>query len=117
MPTALMSNADDDFLLPCLRLNALVFPVIISSESARAYKPHAAIFRELASQVGLPPENILYVGDSRLADVIGAKNAGMQSAWVNRTEKDGWKRPAEHQFDPDYEVTSLEGLFDVLGLR
>ena len=117
LPTALLSNADDDFLLPCLRRNALVFPVVVSSESAQAYKPHAAIFRDLATQVGLPLENILYVGDSRLADVIGAKHAGMHAAWVNRNDKDGWKRPAEHEFDPDFEVSSLDGLLDVLGLR
>jgi 2-haloalkanoic acid dehalogenase type II len=116
LPTSLLSNADDDFLLPCLRKNALVFPVIVSSESARAYKPHAAIFRELASQVGLPLENVLYVGDSRLADVIGAKHAGMQAAWVNRNGEDGWKRPAEHEFDPDFEVKSLDGLLEILGL-
>jgi 2-haloalkanoic acid dehalogenase type II len=117
LPTALLSNADDDFLLPCLRRNALVFPVVVSSESAQAYKPHAAIFRDLATQVGLPLENILYVGDSRLADVIGAKHAGMQAAWVNRNDADGWKRPAEHEFDPDFEVSTLDGLLDVLGLR
>jgi 2-haloalkanoic acid dehalogenase type II len=117
LPTALLSNADDDFLLPCLRRNALVFPVVISSETARAYKPHAAIFRELSSQMGLPAESILYVGDSRLADVIGAKHAGLQSAWVNRNATDGWRRPAEHEYDPDYEVASLDGLLDVLRLR
>jgi 2-haloalkanoic acid dehalogenase type II len=117
MPTALLSNADDDFLLPCLRRNGLVFPVVISSETARTYKPHAAIFRELSQQMGIPGENILYVGDSRLADVIGAKHAGLQAAWVNRNWKDGWKRPADHAFDPDYEVATLDGLLDILQVR
>ena len=90
--------------------------MVISSETVQAYKPHAAIFRELSTQVGLAPENILYVADSRLADVVGAKNAGLQCAWVNR-QHEGWKRPAEHEFDPDYEVKTLDGLLDVLGLR
>ena len=114
--TALLSNADDDFLLPALQRNGLVFPVVVSSESARAYKPHVAIFRELATQVGLPPENILYVGDSRLADVIGAKHAGLQMAWVNRSRTYGWQRPdGEHAYDPDYEVAALDELLDILG--
>lgn len=116
LPTALLSNADDDFLLPCLRRNGLVFPVIVSSESARSYKPHAAIFRELSTQIGLPAANILYVGDSKLADVIGAKNAGMQSAWVNRGSEAGWQRPQDHAHDPDYEVRSLDELLPLLGM-
>jgi putative hydrolase of the HAD superfamily len=29
-------------------------------------------------------EECLYVGDSYVNDVIGAKNAGMQSCWLNR---------------------------------
>ena len=71
----------------------------------------------LEQQTGIPLANTLYVGDSRLADVIGAKHAGMQSAWVNRNGKDGWQRVAEHDYDPDFEVSSLDGLLDILSLR
>ncbi len=79
-----MSNADDDFLFPVLGKNALTFPVIVSSEEARAYKPHRSIFELLSERMGVAPENILYVGDSLLADVTGSKNAGMRAAWINR---------------------------------
>jgi 2-haloalkanoic acid dehalogenase type II len=118
LPTAVMSNADDDFLHPCLSFNGLVFPIIVSSESAQAYKPHAAIFRHLSAEVGLPAENILYVGDSRLADVVGAKNAGLKVAWVNRS---GSKAPpegraAEPAHQPDWEIPDLNGIGDILGL-
>ena len=41
-----------------------------SSEGARAYKPHLAIFERLSEAIGVPKEEILYVGDSPFADVI-----------------------------------------------
>ena len=56
LPVALMSNADDE--LPASRRShstASSFPVIVSSESARAYKPHVAIFENLSRDVGIPP--------------------------------------------------------------
>lgn len=117
LPVAMLSNADDDFLYPTLRLNGLTFPVVISSESARAYKPHVAIFRSLSESMGLSPEQILYVGDSRLADVTGAKHAGLSAAWVNRKRNSEWSASGRQLAEPDYEVATLDGLIDVLGLK
>ena len=116
LPVAMLSNADDDFLHPTLSRNGLAFPLIVSSESARAYKPHVAIFRRLSEDMGLPPERILYVGDSRMADVTGAKHAGMKAAWVNRKRNSEWSASGRTLLDPDYEVESLDALLDVLGL-
>jgi 2-haloalkanoic acid dehalogenase type II len=120
LPIALMSNADDDFLFPVLGKNALTFPVVVSSEEARAYKPHRSIFEMLSERMGVAPESILYVGDSRLADVTGSKNAGMHAAWVNRDSEKGasdWAATKRDLAEPDHEVTSLDGLIEALGLR
>jgi 2-haloalkanoic acid dehalogenase type II len=116
LPVAMLSNADDDFLHPTLSRNGLAFPVVISSESARAYKPHVAAFRHLSDTIGMAPERILYVGDSRLADVTGAKHAGMQAAWVNRRRNTETAASGRTLLDPDYEVQTLDELLDVLGL-
>jgi len=121
LPTALMSNADDDFLYPCLGRNGLAFPVVVTSEEARTYKPHVAIFRRLCEAMALPPDKVLYVGDSRLADVTGAKHAGLKAAWVNRARGDGrtseWGSRGRELLEPDFEVDSLTGLLEVLGLQ
>jgi 2-haloalkanoic acid dehalogenase type II len=121
LPIALMSNADDDFLFPVLGKNALTFPVIVSSEEARAYKPHRSIFELLSERMGVAPENILYVGDSRLADVTGSKHAGMHAAWVNRgADSKGasdWASTKRDLAEPDYEVDGLDALIEALELR
>jgi 2-haloalkanoic acid dehalogenase type II len=126
-PVALLSNADDDFLRPCLARNQLEFPIVISSESARAYKPHMAIFLTLSEALGLPPDRILYVGDSRLADIVGAKNAGLEAAWINRRSglnqsieaRNGSRSPdideVLSRYPPDYEIASLTDLVRILG--
>jgi 2-haloalkanoic acid dehalogenase type II len=120
LPIAVMSNADDDFLYPVLAKNALTFPVVVSSEEARAYKPHESIFQRLCEAMGVPPENILYVGDSRLADVTGSKNAGMHAAWVNRGSNNkgasDWASTQRNLLEPDVEVSRLDGVIDFLGL-
>lgn len=117
LPIAVMSNADDDFLQPPLTRNGLAFPVIVSSESARAYKPHVAIFHYLSEAMGTPAAKILYVGDSKLADVTGAKHAGMKAAWVNRSAAvTEWNTDGRRLLQPDYEIETLDGLLEVLGL-
>jgi 2-haloalkanoic acid dehalogenase type II len=132
LPVALLSNADDNFLRPVLQNNGFIFPVVISSESSRAYKPHVAIFQELGRQMDLPLDRILYVGDSRLADIAGAKNAGLKAAWVNRKgvkplesygpdspEAAGGGNPGRQRRPdlpaPDFEIASLEELIGLLG--
>jgi len=107
---ALLSNADDDFLLPCLERNGLAFGTVVSSESARIYKPHEGIFHRLAVELGLEPGDIMYVGDSHFADVLGAKHAGLRVAWLNR---EGRPLP-EAVPPPDFEVRSLSELTSLL---
>ena len=126
LPVAVMSNADDAFLQPVLARNGIVAPLTVSSETARAYKPHVAIFRMLSEYMGVPLESIMYVGDSRLADIAGAKNAGLWAAWVNRRtaenrsiegSRNGGTSDPSPAFEPDYEIDSLDLLLDILQLR
>ncbi len=101
-----LSNADDEWLQASLGRADLRFELIVSSESARSYKPRAKIFHDTAALLGLPPRQVLYVGDSPIADVLGARNAGLPVAWLNRY---GAQR-LENVPQPDVEVTDLRGL-------
>ena len=47
-------------------------------------KPEARIFHAAAEAAGVTPEQVLHIGDDAHLDGVGALNAGMQFAWVNR---------------------------------
>ncbi|RLT41304.1 MAG: HAD-IIIA family hydrolase [Chloroflexi bacterium] len=107
---ALLSNADEDFLQSALSRARLRFSIIQSSESLRAYKPHRAIFAALCARASYEPHEILYVGDSANADVSGAQNAGLATAWVRRDD-----RPyPERMGPPSVVVDQLAELLPVL---
>ena len=84
----LLSNADDDFLQTALCAAELEFSVVLSSESLRAYKPHRSVFITACATISTPPHETLYVGDSPIADVGGAHNAGLRTVWVSRSRTD-----------------------------
>ncbi len=107
---ALLSNADDDFLAACLERNRLKFDTVVTSEQARAIKPDPAIFLHLARRLDLPPDQILYAGDSPIPDVLGPRQAGMKVAWVNRL---GYRRPRRVP-PPDIRVRTLRELLPLL---
>jgi putative hydrolase of the HAD superfamily len=52
----------------------------LCSEEIGALKPDPLPFRCLAEKLGLPPERILYVGNSPAYDIAGARNVGMATA-------------------------------------
>ena len=107
---AILSNADDDFLRACLARNRLEFDVVVSSEVAEALKPDPAIFAYLAGVLGLERHQILYVGDNPMPDIVGARQAGVAVAWLNRS---GHPLP-EGMPEPDLEVGSLRDLLAAL---
>jgi len=53
---------------------------VLCSEDAGALKPAIRPFAELADALGCPPEQVLYVGNSRRYDADGARRAGMKTA-------------------------------------
>lgn len=109
-PYGVVSNADTDHLEAALSANDLRFDLVVSSESARCYKPNPGIFDPALASLGVPAERVLYVGDSQEDDVVGAKRAGLKVAWLNR---DGAARK-EGIPDPDYIIGSLSEVPDII---
>jgi putative hydrolase of the HAD superfamily len=67
-------------------------PYFKASVSARLFgvaKPDTRIFHAAAAQLNLTADAVLHVGDDVTTDVLGAMNAGMQTAWVN-TQDHEW---------------------------
>jgi putative hydrolase of the HAD superfamily len=86
--------------------------VILSSEFGRS-KPDPSIFLHAAKESGFRPEECLYVGNSPLKDIYGAKNAGFMAAvQIEYTEDiDDVKDPG---IAPDYYIKSMEELPDII---
>lgn len=61
-----------------------LFDCRLWTEQSGYLKPHPEPFRELASCLGLEPNEILYVGNSYEYDVVGAKNVGMHAAHLTK---------------------------------
>jgi putative hydrolase of the HAD superfamily len=64
--------------------------VVLCSEDTGAIKPALQPFQKLLDALKCPPEQILYVGNSRRYDVVGARRAGMKAALRTRAHK-GYK--------------------------
>ena len=83
---------------------------VISSAEIGMRKPHARAFRAALDRWDAPREQILMVGDTPEADILGAGNIGIRSAWVRR-----YARPAEEMdVFADVEIQGLEELQRVI---
>lgn len=68
-------------------------------------KPDPGIFRHICGELGVQPAECLMVGDNPARDVLGAKNAGMQSVWVRRHG-----RAHDERYHADLDCTDLREL-------
>jgi putative hydrolase of the HAD superfamily len=57
---------------------------VLCSEDIGAIKPAIQPFTALVKALGCPPEQILYVGNSRRYDAAGARRSGMKTALITR---------------------------------
>jgi 2-haloacid dehalogenase len=108
--TGVVSNADAGHLDDALKRNGLSFPLVVSSESARCYKPAPGIFHEALEALQVLPEDALYVGDSQEDDIVGARAAGMSVAWLNR----GAGELREGIPEPDFMIAGLAELSGIV---
>ena len=107
--TAVLSNADDSFLVPNVARLGVQFAAVVSSEETRCYKPQPELFREGLLRLGVSPQEAVYVGDRQFEDVTGANQVGMRTVWVNRLAA-----PLDPSLPaPDHQVSSL---LELLGL-
>ncbi|MFN3571074.1 MAG: HAD family hydrolase [Polaromonas sp.] len=104
-PVVALSNGNADVARVGL---GKYFRAAISAQQFGVGKPDPRIFHAAAGAVDVPAHNVLHVGDDATLDVLGALNAGMQTAWVNRSDH-LWT----HDASPHEAVTSLTELCDL----
>jgi putative hydrolase of the HAD superfamily len=89
-----------------------LFDDVISASGVGAAKPDRQIFEVAVEAGGAEAHETLHVGDHPEADIVGAQNAGLKSAWVNRHES-AWP---DHLQDPDAIVKDVSELLSLLGV-
>lgn len=104
LPVASLTNGNADLQRIGLHLH---FAHRISAREMGVAKPDARIFLAAAELLGIAPENILHVGDDPELDVVGAREAGLRTAWINRA---GHPWPATLGSAPDLDLRDLASL-------
>jgi len=105
-----LSNGDPDMLEEAKRHHGIAFERAISvAEAGRAFKPHRATYTEAAELLGVRMEEVLFVANHEF-DVVGAKAAGMRTAFIDRRRRPFARWP--HQ--PDLIVPDMGALADAI---
>ncbi len=104
-----LSNGDPDMLETAKRYHNIPFDNVISVAAANSFKPHVATYTKAAEISGVRLDQVLFVANHAF-DCIGAKAAGMRTAFIDRRRRPFGITP--HQ--PDLLVRSMEELADVM---
>jgi putative hydrolase of the HAD superfamily len=84
------------------------FSHVVLSEAAGALKPDKRIFEYALSLNNATANETIMIGDSYEADILGARNAGIDQVFLNL----GHAKTKE--FIPTYEVTQLDQIHSIL---
>ena len=104
-----LSNGDPDMLETAKRYHQVPFDRVISVAEANSFKPHVATYTRAAELCGLQPDQILFVANHAF-DCIGAKSAGMKTAFIDRRSRPFGETP--HQ--PDLLVPTMTELANAI---
>jgi len=82
---SVISNADGRVAQELTQLGlAPFFEAVFDSHVVGFAKPDVRVFQHAMRELGLQPEDCVYVGDMYFIDVLGANRAGMASVQVDR---------------------------------
>jgi 2-haloacid dehalogenase len=106
---AVLSNGDPDMLEAAKQYHRIPFDQVISVAVANAFKPYVATYRKAAEIMGVPMDQVLFVANHAF-DCVGAKSAGMRTAFIDRRRRPFGITP--HQ--PDLLVSNMRELAEVM---
>jgi HAD superfamily hydrolase (TIGR01509 family) len=86
-----------------------VFRFALFAHECGFEKPDPGMFNIAFEKTGCSKDEFIHVGNSLEDDVVGARNAGIKSVWLNRH---GAENTSE--IEPDAEISSLTELIDLL---
>jgi 2-haloacid dehalogenase len=104
-----LSNGDPDMLEAAKAWHKVPFDEVISVAAAQSFKPHVATYTKAAKILGVTMDQVLFVANHAF-DCIGAKAAGMRTAFIDRRNRPFGATP--HQ--PDIRVPDMASLADLM---
>jgi len=112
-----ISNAGDDQDVQTLVDKARIRPYldfVLTSAASGMRKPDARIFALGLRFFGLPAREVVMVGDTLSADVLGANRMGIYSVWITRRANTAANREFEAEIKPKAALSSLAELPQLL---
>ncbi|WP_029089760.1 haloacid dehalogenase type II [Brevibacterium album] len=107
----ILSNGDPDMLAAGVPFSGTgdLWDRVMSVSEADSFKPHRDTYQTAVSLVGLGRQDVLFVANHAF-DCIGAKAAGLRSAFIDRR-----KRPfGNSRYEADVTVSHMGELADLL---
>lgn len=108
------------FKMDAAQLNGY-FMHMINSEHCGVRKPHAGIFEYALKKAGADKNTSLMIGDDWEADIIGARDYGIDQVFLTTTEEmmnvineENGHAERRHNYKPTFSVRSLRELMDIL---
>ncbi len=108
---AIVSDGLGAYTWECLKYNGLLsfFSVRIISEEVGLRKPDPRIFWLALKKLKVDPSKAIMVGNKLRQDILGAKNVGIRSIWINNNEPQ--EKVTVH---PDFEVTEIGEVLKII---
>jgi HAD superfamily hydrolase (TIGR01662 family) len=113
----MISNASDGDnvrrLVKKIGVDHYLDPIVVSAEVG-VRKPATAIFEALLSAWQLPPDQLVMIGDTLSADIVGAQRAGMHQIWLRSAADRPDNLAAHGRVDPEWAIDELPAVLDIL---
>jgi 2-haloacid dehalogenase len=106
---AVLSNGDPDMLENARVHHQVPFDAVISVAQAGSFKPHVVTYTTAARLMGVEMHEVLFIANHAF-DCIGAKSAGMRTAFIDRRSRPFGGTP--HQ--PDVVMPDMQSLAEHL---
>ena len=86
------------------------FDVMLFSGDVNLWKPRAETFHHVLDQLGVTPEQAVFVGDDPASDVVGGRNAGMWTVHYHANDR----FPTPKGVEPHAQIQALSELLAVV---
>ena len=99
IPLAVLSNREKPFVEELEELGiSTFFDFALAAGEIGVWKPQSGIFQAALDRAGVTQEQAVYIGDNYYADIIGARNAGLDAILVD------WRRVFTDVLEPRVET-------------